>query len=173
MIADKAAVIVNTVFDNYEMYKGSYVILAGILYSIQLYTDFLACVTLAQGAAALFGIELVDNFNHPYFSTSIREFWRRWHISLSSWLKDYVYIPLGGNRNGKFRKYLYLIITFIVSGVWHGSGFKYIVWGLFHALSQIVGELTLNLREKLYQALGFEQDNFKKNTLDAFLPSSW
>lgn len=169
MIADKAAVIVNTVFDNYEMYKGSYVILAGILYSIQLYTDFLACVTLAQGAAALFGIELVDNFNHPYFSTSIHEFWRRWHISLSSWLKDYVYIPLGGNRNGRLKKYLYLTITFIVSGIWHGSGFKYIVWGLFHAFSQIIGELTLNLREKLYKALGFEQDNFFKKHIRRFL----
>lgn len=165
MIADKAAVIVNTVFDNYEMYRGCYVILAGILYSIQLYTDFLACVTLAQGAAALFGIELVDNFNHPYLSTSIQDFWRRWHISLSSWLRDYIYIPLGGNRRGKLKKYVFLVITFIVSGMWHGNGFQYIVWGLFHAACQMIGNLTFHFREQLYQRLGFEQNNFFKRQI--------
>lgn len=162
MIADKSAVIVNTVFDNYEMYRGCYVLLAGILYSIQLYADFLACVTLAQGAAALFGIQLADNFNHPYFASSIQDFWRRWHISLSSWLRDYIYIPLGGSRKGTLRKYCNLIITFLVSGIWHGSGLQYIVWGLFHAFCQIIGALTLNFRESLYALLGFAPDNFFK-----------
>lgn len=169
MIADKAAVIVDTVFNNYEMYRGCYVIFAGILYSIQLYTDFLACVTLAQGAAALFGIRLIDNFNHPYFATSIHEFWRRWHISLSTWLRDYIYIPLGGNRNGKVRKYLYLVITFIVSGMWHGHGFQYIVWGLLHAFYQILGALTLNFRESLYKFLGFAPNNFFKKHIRRIL----
>lgn len=162
MIADKAAVVVDAVFDNYEMYRGCYVIFAGILYSIQLYADFLACVTLAQGAASLFGIRLTDNFNHPYFADSIHEFWRRWHISLSTWLKDYIYIPLGGNRKGTVRKYLNLIITFIVSGMWHGTGFQFIVWGLLHAFYQIFGSLTLHLRESLYQFLGFEPEHFLK-----------
>lgn len=162
MIADKAAVIVDTVFDNYEMYRGSYVIFAGILYSIQLYADFLACVTLAQGAAALFGIRLIDNFNHPYFATSVQDFWRRWHISLSLWLKDYIYIPLGGNKKGRVRKYLNLVLTFIVSGMWHGNGLQYVVWGLFHAFYQIIGAFTLNIRERFYKLLGFAPDNFFK-----------
>ncbi len=162
MIADKASVIVNTVFDNYEMYRGCYVIFAGVLYSIQLYADFLACVTLAQGAAALFGIQLTDNFNHPYFASSIHEFWRRWHISLSTWLRDYIYIPLGGNQKGTVRKYVNLVITFIVSGMWHGNGLQYIVWGLFHAFYQIFGTVTFNFRESLYKFLGFAPDNFFK-----------
>lgn len=157
MIADKAAVVVNTVFGQSAMYKGTYVLVAGILYSIQLYTDFLSCVTLAQGAALLFGIKVADNFNHPYFSVSIKEFWGRWHISLSSWLRDYVYIPLGGNRKGTLRKYINLVITFAVSGIWHGWGFKYIVWGVIHAVYQMIGEQTSGIREKAYAYLGFEE----------------
>ena len=112
MIADKTAIVVNTVFDNYAKYTGFYVLLGAVLYSIQLYTDFQSCVSISQGVAQLFGIEVINNFDHPYFSTSIRDFWRRWHISLSYWLRDYVYIPLGGNRNGIGRKYINLAITF-------------------------------------------------------------
>ena len=138
MIADKAAIVVNTVFDDYAAYEGSYVLLAGVLYSLQLYADFLACTTLAQGVSVMFGIHLGDNFNRPYFSTSIRDFWRRWHISLSSWLRDYVYIPLGGSRKGVFRKYLNVIITFAMSGLWHGDSVKFLFWGLLHGLYQIV-----------------------------------
>lgn len=136
-IADKAGVFVNNVFDNYPTYCGMYVYVAGILYSLQLYTDFLSCTTLAQGVSELFGIKLQDNFNHPYFSVSIQDFWRRWHISFSSWLKDYIYIPLGGNRKGKIRKYINILITFAVSGMWHGGGLKYLFWGLLHGLYQV------------------------------------
>jgi len=168
MIADKAAVIVNTVFGQSEMYQGTYVLLAGVLYSFQLYADFLSCVTLAQGAAALFGISLVDNFRRPYFSTSIKEFWGRWHLSLSSWLRDYIYIPLGGNRKGKLRKYLNLIITFLVSGLWHGAGYKYLFWGCMHAGYQILGELTLPFRDRLYGALGFEPQSRAKQIFRQF-----
>lgn len=149
-IADKAGVIVNMVFDNYQAYKGAYVLVAGILYSFQLYSDFLACTSFAQGIAELFGIDIIDNFNHPYFSTSIKDFWRRWHISFSSWLKDYIYIPLGGNRNGNARKYINLLITFAVSGIWHGAGFRFLFWGLLHGFYQIVGDLVHTLKNKLY-----------------------
>ena len=117
MIADKAAILVNTVFDRFPSYQGVYILIAGILYSLQLYTDFLACVTLSQGVAQLFGISLADNSHQPYFSRSIREFWRRWHISLSRWLKDYVYIPLGGSRRGTAQKYRNLLLTFLISGL--------------------------------------------------------
>jgi D-alanyl-lipoteichoic acid acyltransferase DltB (MBOAT superfamily) len=158
-IADKAAVIVNTVFDNSNRYVGWYVFIAGVLYSIQLYTDFLSCTTLAQGVAALFGIQIVDNFMHPYFATSIKDFWRRWHMSLSSWLRDYVYIPLGGNRKGVARKYINIMITFAVSGIWHGAGLKYLFWGLLHGLYQVIGDLTNPTRIKASKVLKIDKNS--------------
>ena len=165
VIADKAAIIVNTVFDNYPAYSGSYIWLASFLYSIQLYTDFLACTTLARGVSGLFGIELAKNFERPYYALSIKDFWRRWHISLSTWLRDYIYIPLGGNRKGKVRKYINLLITFFISGLWHGAGFKFLVWGLIHALYQIIGEFTFGIREKIYEICGIHEDSNKKRWL--------
>ncbi len=162
VIADKAAIIVNTVFDNYPAYSGAYIWLASVLYSIQLYADFLACTNLARGVSGLFGIELAKNFERPYFALSIKDFWRRWHISLSTWLRDYIYIPLGGNRKGKARKYINLIITFLISGLWHGAGFKFLVWGLIHAFYQIFGELTYDVREELYDICGIKPDSKKK-----------
>lgn len=157
VIADKAAVLVNTVFDRPDLYKGVYVLVAGSLYSLQLYTDFQACTKLAQGAAMLFGIRLINNFNQPYFSRSIKEFWGRWHLSFSSCLKDYVYIPLGGNRKGRLRKYINLLATFLVSGAWHGSGYRFLVWGGLHGIYQILGDFTLPTRKKLYSVLGFSE----------------
>lgn len=151
MVADRLAIVVNTVFDYPSQYRGCYVLAAGILYSIELYADFLSCVTISQGVAGLFGIQLADNFMRPYFSTSIKEFWRRWHISLSEWLRDYIYIPLGGSRKGKVRKYANLIITFAFSGIWHGSGYKFLAWGMMHAIYQITGELTKTVKSKVYQ----------------------
>lgn len=156
-IADKASVIVNTVFDQFPTYQGTYVLIAGILYSFQLYADFLACTSFAQGFAELVGIELVNNFQRPYFSKSIKEFWRRWHISLSSWLKDYVYIPLGGNRKGIARKYLNLLLTFAVSGIWHGAGYKYVFWGLLHGVYQIVGEVLRPIKQLLSRKLHMQE----------------
>lgn len=160
MIADRAGIIVDRIFDNWEIYTGSYVLLGGVLYSIQLYTDFMACVYMAKGIASMFGIELADNFRRPYFSGSVREFWGRWHISLSSWLKDYIYIPLGGNRKGKLRKWINLLAVFLVSGIWHGAGAKYIAWGLLHALYQIAGEITKGIRKKGYMLLKIEDKSF-------------
>ena len=151
--------IVNRVFDNWEIYTGGYVLLAGVLYSLQLYADFSACVYLAKGVAGLFGIELEDNFRQPYFSRSVKEFWGRWHITLSSWLKDYIYIPLGGNRKGKLRKWLNLCIVFAVSGMWHGAGLKYVFWGLMHAVYQIAGELTAPVRRRIYRVLRIEEND--------------
>ena len=155
MIADKAAVIVNSVFDNHHAYAGVYVWVAAILYSIQLYADFLSCTTLSQGVAEMFGIHLVNNFSHPYFSSSVKEFWRRWHMSLSFWLRDYVYIPLGGNKKGKLFKWINLIITFSVSGLWHGGSWKFLVWGLLHAFYQIIGEVRHGIAVK-YDLMYFE-----------------
>ena len=167
MIADKAGVVVNTVFDNSSAYSGLYYAVAGSLYSLQLYTDFLACTTLSKGAAVLFGIRLPENFNHPYFANSIRDFWRRWHISLSTWLRDYIYIPLGGNRQGKGRKYLNLIITFLISGIWHGGTLKFMFWGLLHGVYQIVGELTYKIRDHIWMLLGLGKRSKLKAVLQA------
>ena len=163
MIADKAGVIVNTVFDNFDMYLGMYILVAGMLYSVQLYTDFMACVTISKGIASLFGIDLMDNFDHPYLACSIKDFWRRWHISLSTWLRDYIYIPLGGNRHGRLGKNFNLIVTFFVSGIWHGASYKFIVWGLLHAVYQITGDLTRNIKEKLYDHLKMPKGEFVRN----------
>ncbi|WP_176761958.1 MBOAT family O-acyltransferase [Pseudobutyrivibrio sp. YE44] len=149
MIADKASIVVDEIFNNWQAYKGMYVLVGGILYSIQLYADFLSCTTLSQGVAKLFGIDLMDNFNHPYFSRSVKEFWRRWHISLSTWLRDYVYFPLGGSRCGQFRKWLNVCLTFLISGLWHGNSFRFIFWGILHAFYQIcedVGSLLFERR---------------------------
>lgn len=128
---------------------GGYALIAGILYSIQLYTDFYACTSIAQGVSGLFGIDLIDNFARPYFATSIKDFWRRWHMSLSSWLRDYVYIPLGGNRKGTSRKYVNIAVTFFISGIWHGAGWNFLFWGLLHGFYQIAGDLLLPVRKKL------------------------
>ena len=153
MIADHAAPVVSAVFENYMSFAGRYIWLADILYSIQLYADFLSCTTMSQGVSLMFGIRLAHNFDHPYFSVSIRDFWRKWHISLSSWLRDYVYIPLGGSRKGTFRKYINLCITFLVSGLWHGGAVQYLVWGLYHAGLQIAESILPQNYERLPKAV--------------------
>lgn len=129
VIADRAAIVVNTVYNNYEQYPGLYLVIATILFAFQIYCDFGGYSTIAMGAAKMLGFELMENFNCPYFSKSVSEFWRRWHISLSSWFKDYLYIPLGGNRKGKIRKYINLMIVFLTSGLWHGAQWSYVTWG--------------------------------------------
>lgn len=156
MIADRAAVVVNEIFDNHYQYVGCYVLVAGVLYSVELYTDFAACISISKGVANLFGIQLADNFNHPYLATSIRDFWHRWHMSLSKWLKDYIYIPLGGSHKGEVRTFINLIITFLVSGIWHGAGLRFVVWGMMHAAYQIMGRLTYGLQQKAARLLGLE-----------------
>lgn len=162
MIADKAGIIVNTIYGDLDAYSGIYFFVAGTLYTLQLYTDFLSCTTLSRGAALLFGIKLVDNFNQPFFAGSIRDFWKRWHISLSSWLRDYVYIPLGGNRKGMIRKWCNLMLTFLVSGIWHGGTLKFIFWGLMHSIYQIVGELTFHIRDRIWQVSGVRSLRLKR-----------
>ncbi len=148
MIADRAAVVVDEIFDLPHQYVGCYVLVAGVLYSIQLYADFAACISISKGVSNLFGIELADNFCHPYLAVSVKDFWNRWHMSLSEWLKDYIYIPLGGSRKGRIRTFINLILTFAVSGIWHGAGLRFVVWGLLHAAYQIAGQLTANLQRR-------------------------
>lgn len=147
LIADNLAVIVDKVYENVTSYRGFSLVLATVFFSIQIYCDFSGYSDMARGSARLFGIDLMENFKSPYFATSIRDFWSRWHISLSTWFKDYLYIPLGGNRVGLFRNCLNLLIVFIVSGLWHGAGWHFILWGGMHGLLQIV-ERFLKLNKK-------------------------
>ena len=138
VIADVFAATVNKVYDNAHSYVGLVFIIVTVMFAIEIYCDFSGYSDIAIGCAKLFGIELATNFKSPYLSFSIKEFWSRWHISLSTWFRDYVYIPLGGSRVPKWRNCLNLLITFLVSGFWHGSSLTYIFWGAVHGLLQIV-----------------------------------
>lgn len=157
VIADRAAILVNTVYDKYTDFGGALLVLATVAFAVQIYCDFASYSIIAKGAARVMGFELMDNFRQPYFSTSIAEFWRRWHISLSSWFKDYLYIPLGGNRKGIFRKYLNLMIVFLVSGLWHGASWNFVIWGFLHGVYQIFGAVTLNTRKFLCEMLNINR----------------
>lgn len=153
VIADRVAILVDEVFDHYAMYGSIELAIAAIGFAIQIYCDFSSYSTIAVGAARVFGVELMDNFSVPYFSRSIKEFWRRWHISLSAWFKDYVYIPLGGNRCSRSRNDCNILITFLVSGLWHGADWKYVIWGGLHGVFQIIGKRTYKIRQKIDQKI--------------------
>ena len=128
VIADRITIFVDFVYKNYIEYTGWYLIIATVLFAFQIYCDFCGYSNIAKGSAMMMGIKLTDNFNAPYISFSVTEFWKKWHISLTSWFRDYVYIPLGGNRKGKFRKYVNIFIVFFISGLWHGSSISFIIW---------------------------------------------
>ena len=138
VIADNVAKYVGPVFEQPHNYQGFAFFLAAALFAIQIYCDFSGYSDIAIGVAKLFGINLMKNFNSPYFAQSIKEFWGRWHISLSTCFRDYVYIPLGGNRVGKLRHGVNLFVTFLISGLWHGANWTFVVWGGLHGLAQIV-----------------------------------
>ena len=153
VIADRAAVLVNTVFDNYRMYGSTELVLAAVFFALQIYCDFGSYSLIAIGAAKIMGFELMENFNTPYFACSIREFWSRWHISLSTWFRDYLYIPLGGNRRGRARKAANIMIVFLASGLWHGADWSYVVWGGIHGAYQVIGDYLASFREKCIRKL--------------------
>ena len=136
IIAGRTGIVIETITSNNS--SGGYALLAMFLYSIELYSDFSGGIDIVLGISRMLGINLVENFDAPYYSQNIKEFWRRWHISLSSWLRDYIYIPLGGSRCSKLRKSINVIITFAVSGLWHGA--NYIVWGIIHGIFVIFGD---------------------------------
>lgn len=137
VIADRLAGYVNYVYGNVDHLSSWYIVLAVVFFSFQIYCDFSGYTDIAIGAARTMGFRLAPNFNRPYSSANIREFWTRWHISLSSWFRDYVYIPMGGNRVSKGRKYVNLLVVFLLSGVWHGAGWNFIIWGLLHGLVMV------------------------------------
>ena len=152
VVADNLAPYVSAGLDAPDLVMGLSVFLASVLYAVQLYADFAGYSHIAIGCMQLLGFDVPENFRAPYFSTSVKEFWNRWHISLSSWLRDDVYIPLGGSRCSTARCCVNLLITFLVSGLWHGTGLQFAVWGLLHGAYLAVGRLTAPARARLWRA---------------------
>lgn len=151
VIADRAAMVVNRVYNDLDSYiegGGIYLIIATVLFAIQIYFDFHAYSTIAKGSALMMGYQLSQNFKKPYFAVSIKDFWRRWHVSLSSWFKEYLYFPLGGSRKGFWRTQLNLIIVFLVSGLWHGAAWTFVAWGALHGIYQIIENLIQRKRKE-------------------------
>lgn len=160
VIADRVAIVVDTVYGDVEQYAGVYLIVASVLFAFQIYCDFYGYSIIAKGAALILGIELMENFRSPYLARNVAQFWRKWHISLSSWFKDYLYIPLGGNRKGRWRKFANIMIVFATSGLWHGANWTYVIWGALNGLFQIIGALCKGLRQKCNEVLGLEKEAF-------------
>lgn len=160
VIADRISIFVDGVFRNLYMAGTVETTLAAAAFAIQIYGDFAGYSSVAVGAARIMGFELTENFNAPYFADSIGDFWHRWHISLSTWFRDYLYIPLGGNRKGKLRKYCNLLITFSISGLWHGAAWTFIFWGAIHGLYQVIGDLLRPVRKKGAELLKVKTDAF-------------
>ncbi|MEG0340417.1 MAG: MBOAT family O-acyltransferase, partial [Oscillospiraceae bacterium] len=141
VVSDRLAIFTDGVFDNYEKMSPLFLILGAVFFSVQIYADFSSYTHIARGSAQLMGYNLMRNFDSPYLAVNIRDFWKRWHISLTSWFTDYLYIPLGGSRVSPVRTYFNIAIVFLVSGLWHGASITFIVWGALHAVAQIIFRL--------------------------------
>lgn len=157
VVADRLSEYVGVVYNHHEHFKGLPVLMAIYCFSVQLYCDFSGYSDIAIGTARVMGFKLMTNFNMPYFSKSISEFWKRWHISLFSWFRDYLYAPLRGKRASKFRKRYSLIITFITSGLWHGAAWNYVTYGTLNGVALVVEESTLKKRKKFLTRIGMER----------------
>lgn len=158
-VADLLAETVNLVYNAPEQATPLGILIATAMFAVQIYCDFSGYTDIAIGISRVMGIRLMQNFDHPYRARTIREFWSRWHISLSSWFKDYLYIPLGGSRCAKWRHMLNLMIVFAVSGLWHGANFTFVVWGILHGAYQVVGHLTKASRESMRRRLGISEQS--------------
>jgi alginate O-acetyltransferase complex protein AlgI len=158
VVADRLALYVNDVYSAPHNYNGLQLTLATFFFSYQIYCDFSAYSDIAIGAAQVLGFHLMENFRTPYYALSISEFWQRWHISLSTWFKDYLYIPLGGNRVSKQRHIANLLITFTLSGLWHGANWTYVIWGGLNGMYLVIGWLTKDLRNHVFGTLGLNPD---------------
>ncbi len=158
-VADLLAQYVNSVYNAPEKASGLGVIIATVFFALQIYCDFSGYTDIATGCARIMGIRLMKNFDHPYSATTITEFWSRWHISLSSWFKDYLYIPLGGNRCGRVRHLFNLFVVFLVSGLWHGAAWTFVLWGALHAVYRVISEISIKPRRRLLERLGVAEDS--------------
>lgn len=169
VIADRLGLYVNTVYNDPSVWSGWPLLLATYFFAFQIYCDFAGYSNIAIGAARVMGFDLMENFRRPYFAQSPSDFWRRWHISLSSWFRDYLYIPLGGNRVSIPRWYLNLMIVFLVSGLWHGAAWTFVIWGGLHGLYMVGEVASRTLRGKLTRGLGLEQRPMAQALLGGFI----
>jgi len=169
VIADRASIFVDSVYNNYTSYHALDIVLASVLYAIQIYCDFDGYTNIARGCSKILGIELTKNFQQPYLSTSIKDFWRRWHISLTSWFTDYLYISLGGNRKGEIRRYINILIVFLISGMWHGASWHYVVWGGLHGIYLIVYNLKVKFSLKSEKTAVLLSTKIRKIIITFFL----
>jgi len=160
VIADRISIFVDSVYESLYAVGTMETLFAAVGFSIQIYCDFAAYSTIAIGAAKVMGFELMENFDTPYFAISIKDFWRRWHISLSTWFRDYLYIPMGGNRKGTIRKFFNVMVTFLISGLWHGASWNYVIWGGLHGLYQIIGEIFMPVRKKVVSLMKVNENVF-------------
>src|SRR3989339_1447668 len=157
VIADRVAVVVNQVYNNPHDYSGLPFVIATVFFAFQIYCDFSGYSDIAVGAAEVMGFKLMKNFNRPYFSKSIAEFWKRWHISLSTWFRDYLYIPLGGSRTTAARWQFNLFITFLVSGLWHGANWTFVIWGALNGFYLVFSLWTADIRKRVTDATGISR----------------
>ena len=158
VISDRAASLVAMVYGDYHSFTGMQIVFATVIYGVQIYCDFYGYSSMAIGAAEMLGIELPENFDTPYLAASVQEFWRRWHMSLSSWLRDYIYFPLGGSRCSKRRHYINILIVFLVSGLWHGAKWSFVAWGLLHGVYQVLGNVFAPYRRRLCEKMAIRTD---------------
>ena len=157
VIADRLALMTDRLFLEYYDYTGAILMVNSLAYTFQIYTDFAGYSYMAIAVARLFGFELRDNFCQPYLATDIHSFWRRWHISLTSWFTEYLYFPLGGSRKGTVRRYVNIFIVFLVSGLWHGAAWSFVLWGALHGFYQVFGHITRPWRSAIYDRLGIDR----------------
>jgi len=160
VVADRLAILVNTVYNNPSAYKGFEIAIATVFFAFQIYCDFSAYSDIARGAAEVMGFRLSQNFKSPYFSKSIKEFWRRWHVTLGAWFKDYMYIPLGGNRRGRLRYYYNITAVFLVAGLWHGATLNFIIWGALHGVYQVMGDLLKPIKDTIVKTFKIKTNTF-------------
>ena len=165
VIADRVAILVNTVFENYRMYGTTALILAAFGFQFQVYCDFTSYSLIAMGSAKIMGFTLMENFNAPMFARNMQEFWSRWHISLTTWFRDYLYFPLGGSRRGRVRKWINIMIIFLVSGLWHGATWGYVIWGGLNGLYLVLHDITKNIRTRAETALKINTQCFSWTAL--------
>ena len=158
-VADLVASYVSAVYNSPDDATAPAVIVATLMFAVQIFCDFSGYTDIATGCARIMGIKLMKNFDHPYHATSIKEFWARWHISLSGWFKDYLYIPLGGSRRSPLRNMLNVFIVFLVSGLWHGANWTFVVWGALHGLYRVLGSLTWDKRNAILSRIGLMPDS--------------
>ncbi len=158
-VADLLSIYVDAVYNDAQNATAWGIIIATVFFAVQIYCDFSGYTDIAIGCARVMGIRLMKNFDHPYRATTIKEFWARWHISLSSWFRDYLYIPLGGSRCKKWRHLFNLFVVFLVSGLWHGAAWTFVIWGAIHGIYQIAGNLTAKGRRKIIEGIGLKESS--------------